>query len=75
MATAFTRYLEGWREIGGEMLVLYVSHSSSSGFGLLDYELQPHGEQPRFAAVEQFIASNPCWWAGCPIELFTDGFE
>lgn len=75
MATAFTRYLEGWREIGGEMLVLYVSHSSSSGFGLLDYELQAHGEQPRFAAVEQFIANNPCWWAGCPIELFTDGFE
>jgi hypothetical protein len=57
------------------MLVLYVSHRSSSGFGLLDYELQPHGEQPRFAAVEQFIANNPCWRAGCPIELFTDGFE
>lgn len=75
MATAFTRYLEGWRDIGGERLMLYVSHSSSSGFGLLDFELQPHLEQPRIAAVEQFIADNPCWWAGCPAGLFSNGFE
>ncbi len=75
MGTAFQRYLEGWRAIGGEMLMLYVSHSSSSGFGLVDYELQPHAEQPRIAAVEQFIAGNPCWWAACNAQVFGDGFE
>lgn len=77
MGTAFRRYLEGWRAIGGEMLMLYVSHSSSSGFGLLDHELQAHAEQPRIAAVNEFIAGNPCWWAGCNAEVsvYADGFE
>ena len=26
-------------------------------------------------AVQQFIANNPCWWAGCAPELFGNGFE
>ena len=55
--------------------MLYASHSSSSGFGLLEYEQQPHAQQPKFLTVQQFIAANACWWAGCAPELFGDGFE
>lgn len=75
MGTAYQRYLQDWRDLGGQMLMLYVSHSSSSGFGMVEYELQPHAQQPRLLAVQQFIDDNPCWWAGCAPELFSSGFE
>ena len=75
MGQVYQAYLEGWRDSGAGILMLYTSHSSSSGFGLLEYELQPHAQQPKFQVVQQFIADNACWWAGCAPELFQDGFE
>ncbi len=75
MGQAYQAYLQGWRNSGGGILMLYTSHSSSSGFGLLEYEQQPHAQQPKFLTVQQFIADNACWWAGCAPELFRDGFE
>jgi hypothetical protein len=74
MATAFRRFLDGWRDADGNLLMLYVSHSSSSGFGMVEYERQPH--PPKFLAVQEFIRDNPCWWVPCaPTGVFADGFE
>ncbi|MFO1493401.1 MAG: hypothetical protein U1F26_01930 [Lysobacterales bacterium] len=76
MGSAYARYLDGWRNLGGQMLMLYASHSSSSGFGMLEYELQPLSDQPKLAAVHQWIEQYPCWWAGCAASLLhADGFE
>lgn len=75
MATAYTRYLQGWRDRGGEMLMLYVSHSSSSGFGLVESEQDATGPVPKRLAVEKFIEQNPCTWAACNPSVFASGFE
>lgn len=49
--------------------------AATGGAGALEYQDQPHGESFKYQALEQFVASQPCWWNGCatlPAEIFND---
>jgi hypothetical protein len=68
MGGLYTRYLQGWRAQGGKTFVHFADVGAQSrygNFGALTAQNQPHAASPKFLALRQFVADNPCWWAGC----------
>lgn len=72
MRVAYTTYLNQWKANGGQLLMLYndISAPDESGsWGALESIMQPttplSGAPPKWQAIQQFLADNPCWWAGC----------
>jgi hypothetical protein len=66
MKGIYTKYLDAWRDNGGELLFLlgYVQTFGRHGYwGLLERQDQPLAETPKFAAALQFMAKQPGWWA------------
>lgn len=73
-------YLQEWKARGGGLFVHFknVSQWRPGRAGALEYQDQPHGESFKYQALEQFVASQPCWWNGCatlPAEIFNEPFE
>ena len=65
MKQLYTKYLQGWKNAGGEMFAHFVScsHWSKWGrWGALEYQNQPRSKSPKFDALQQFIEKNPRWW-------------
>lgn len=59
MAAAYTRFLDGWRDRIGDLLVLYQLDGGIGAFGawgLREYTGQPLGEAPKARAVQDFLA-------------------
>jgi hypothetical protein len=72
MAEAYTKALKDWKDSGGGLFVLYtdVSIPNQYGeFGALESFLDtvsPLNKAPqKWQAIQNFISTNPCWWAGC----------
>lgn len=72
MATAYTTALNDWKANGGHVYMLYSDIGDPSQFGewgLLDSWLDTvaplSSAPPKWQAVQNFIASTPCWWANC----------
>ena len=66
MGTAYTTYLNGWKQAGG---TLFINFSDITPFdqwgywGALENVLQTSSS--KYDALINFISNNPCWWNGC----------
>jgi hypothetical protein len=72
MGTAYTTYLQQWKENGGELFVLYNDvggYSQYGEWGALESIMQLNdssaGLPPKWRAIQDFITSTACWWPGC----------
>ena len=76
MHTAYTTYLNQWKASGGQLMMLYNDifiPGDSGSWGALESITQAtapvSSAPPKWAAIQQFIAANPCWWPGCKRSL------
>ncbi|HEY6516057.1 MAG TPA: hypothetical protein VIY50_07930 [Steroidobacteraceae bacterium] len=72
MGAAYTQYLQQWKGNGGELLVLYNDIGSFSQYGewgalesLMQWKTSAARPPPKWAAIQGFIGSTPCWWPQC----------
>jgi hypothetical protein len=72
MATAYTTALNNWKSNNGHVYMIYNDIGGPSQYGewgLLDSWLDTvaplSAAPPKWQAVQNFIANNPCWWANC----------
>lgn len=71
MGDAYTTFLNQWKTNGGQLFMHFVDVSTPSKYGtwgLLESFLDntaPGSAPPKWTAVQNFISSNPCWWANC----------
>jgi hypothetical protein len=65
MKDLYLDYLNGWRQSGGTLAVMFSSTSTWSkwgSWGLIEHHGQPTAEAPKYQAVIEFIENNPRWW-------------
>lgn len=63
MGALYTEYLNGWRQHGGGLLMHFDSvgrYTKYGSWGAKEYQTQTSA--PKYNALMQFIAANPCWW-------------
>jgi hypothetical protein len=72
MAAAYTTALNSWKANGGELYLQFVDISPYNQYGewgamqsFLDTVYPLSSAPPKWQALQNFIASNPCWWPGC----------
>ena len=68
MKAIYARYLDAWRDGGGELMFLvnYVQRYGRSGYwGMLERQDQPLSDAPKMQAALEFMARRPRWW-GAP---------
>jgi hypothetical protein len=66
IGTAYSTYLQGWKNMGGHLFTNFsnvASYSKWGSFGVLENIM--HTSSPKYSALTDFIAANPCWWNGC----------
>jgi hypothetical protein len=77
MGKAYADYLRQWKASGAQLIVLYndmFAPSESGSWGALESIMQTttplSSAPPKWQAIQEFIAANPCWWPGCtrPVE-------
>jgi len=69
MYDAYSRYLDLWKENGGNLFCHFLSvgqYSAYGSWGVREYQGQE--TTPKLEAILDFIALNPCWWEGCSEE-------
>ncbi len=71
MGTAYTTYLYKWKQAGGGLFSNFADVGKSTKFGSWGaLENVLINSSPKYDALLNFIANNPCWWKGCtPIGL------
>ncbi|HEX6245807.1 MAG TPA: hypothetical protein VFZ61_33010 [Polyangiales bacterium] len=65
MGDTYRKYLELWRDEGGQLMVLYKlveGYSQWGRWGLLEDMWQPLQKAPKYAATMMFIKQQPRWW-------------
>jgi hypothetical protein len=72
MKTAYEALLQGWKASGGQMFTYFNDIFPASQYGLwggLESFMQTtsplSSAPPKWQALQNFISTNPCWWAGC----------
>lgn len=72
MAPAYAQYFRQWKAAGGQLFVHYSDITIGGKYGswgALESIMQPtvplSSAPPKWRAIQNFIADNPCWWAGC----------
>lgn len=72
MKVAYDALLQGWKASGGELFTYYNDIFPASQYGLwggLESFMQTttplSSAPPKWQALQNFISTNPCWWAGC----------
>ena len=66
MGELYTRYLNGWRQRGGHLLMHFNSVSRYTRYGSWGAkEAQNQIGAPKHDALLRFITRNPCWWRQC----------
>lgn len=72
MAAAYTTALSDWKANGGRTYILYDDITTPSQYGewgllesFMDTVNPLSNAPPKWRAVQNFIAKNPCWWSGC----------
>jgi hypothetical protein len=69
--TVYTSFLNQWKPTGYmQMYNQYndIRHDSTAQYGVwgaLDNLWQNPSTAPKYQALVDFIANNPCWWTGC----------
>jgi hypothetical protein len=72
MAAVYTTALENWKANGGRTYVIFNDIHAPSKYGewgalesFMDTVSPLSSAPPKWQAIQNFIAKNPCWWAGC----------
>jgi len=72
MGVAYTKYLQQWKTNGGRLFMLFNDIGPYSQYGewaALESVMEttnPLSSAPiKWQAIQNFIAQNSCWWAGC----------
>jgi len=72
MADAYTKYLEQWKRLGGELFMHYADvgvggvHGSWGAIqSLMETTVPLSSAPPKWQAIQNFISSTPCWWTNC----------
>lgn len=72
MGDAYSAYLKQWKGNGGQMVMLYSDVSALSAVGdwgalqsIMQTTTPLTQAPPKWQAIQNFMASNPCWWSGC----------
>jgi hypothetical protein len=72
MGAAYTTMLNDWKSNGGQLIVIYADIAPPSQYGdwgalesLLDTVTPLSSAPPKWQAIQNFITTNKCWWAGC----------
>jgi hypothetical protein len=66
MGDAYTKYLDLWRDEGGQIMVLYKlvdEYSKWGRWGLLEDMWQPTGSAPKYMASIAFMQRQKRWWS------------
>lgn len=78
MAAVYTAALKNWRENGGQIWALFGDIDAPSKYGewgalesFLDTVDPLSRAPPKWQAIQNFIANNPCWWSGCAGQVTT----
>ena len=69
MGTAYTEFLDTWRQNGAQLMMLFADvgeYGEYGEFGAVQSVMQPlsplSATPPKWQAIQDFIANNPCWW-------------
>lgn len=65
MGDLYTQFLHGWGQAGGKLMMLFSAPRICQWYGcwgLKEHVRQPDEQAPKYAAVRDFMASNPQWW-------------
>jgi hypothetical protein len=72
MGAEYTTALNDWRANGGQIYTIYADINKPSEFGewgalesVWDTVTPLASAPPKWQAIQNFIAANPCWWPGC----------
>ncbi|HPE60252.1 MAG TPA: hypothetical protein PLB10_07930 [Thiolinea sp.] len=69
MGTRYTRFLNGWKDSGGELFTLYTlpqTWHKFGTFGIKEHLGQPRLNAPKYDAAMKFQeAQGKCWWENC----------
>ncbi|HKT73994.1 MAG TPA: hypothetical protein VJQ47_13975 [Steroidobacteraceae bacterium] len=72
MGTAYAKALGDWKANGGQLYMHFVDVASPSQYGewgalesFMDTTTPLSAAPVKWQALQNFISSNPCWWAGC----------
>ncbi len=72
MNAAYQALLQGWKARGGQLFTYFNDIFPPSQYGLwggLESFMQTttplSSAPPKWQALQNFISTNPCWWAGC----------
>lgn len=65
MKDLYTKYLNIWKEEGGELFAHFTNSARWSKwgrYGALEYPTQPSRDAPKWVALQTFIRTTPKWW-------------
>jgi len=72
MTAVYTRALENWKANGGRTYVIFNDIQAPSQYGewgalesFMDTVDPLSSAPPKWQAIQNFIAKNPCWWPEC----------
>lgn len=72
MTAVYTKALEDWKANGGQTYVIFNDVQAPSQYGewgalesFMDTVSPLSSAPPKWQAIQNFIANNPCWWPGC----------
>ena len=72
MEPVYTQLLQDWKASGGHVYVLFNDVFAPSQYGewgllesFMDTVSPLTSAPPKWQAVQDYIATTPCWWAGC----------
>jgi hypothetical protein len=69
MGRVYGKYLDMWREEGGELMMLYMlvgSYSKYGRWGLVERMWDPLEASPKYQAAVEFMARQRPWWSPAP---------
>jgi hypothetical protein len=72
MQGIYSTLFSNWQTNGGQMFAAYASIAAPGQYGewgalesFMDTVDPLSGAPPKWSAMQNFIASTPCWWSGC----------
>lgn len=80
MGQAYTTALNNWKANGGQLYMNFQDICTASKYGewgALESFMDPvsplTSAPPKWQALQNFIAANPCWWGGCSSSTISNG--
>lgn len=72
MGTAYARYFQQWKAAGGQLFMYFDDIGGESRYGswgalesIMQTSAPLSSAPPKWQAIEEFLAENPCWWPSC----------